>query len=668
MKLTFRCLFPFLWLLLCGPILLAQDEKKEKSVKSEVKKKERLSKLPSKRGHVVSSLLKRAESLSEKAPGKALDLVAEALAASINQNDALGEAQSYQTLGNINYQQALYAKAAESYRKSLDGFRALNENQAAYEVKKKLATALEASGDQAQALTLWTEVQQEAEAASRAEDLVQAKTSIARIYGKQGKGELALKNYQEVLKIEEKRGNNKGVMDASNRIGDVYLQQEKPKQALDNFARSQNLASEMDDEQNLARSNDYIGKVLRLEKRYDQELALRQQSIAINLKTNNRTALNDEYLEVARLYLEQKQAAAAVPFLRKSIALSDQLNKLDQKSEGYRALSEAYGQMGKVNEALSYYKSYVATMDAQFQQKEKEFSGLLRFKGELADRQKKIESLEKDRQLNARTIELLRKEQRLKEESMQKQQVLIYGLLVGMALVFVASYLLYQSARKRRIANQLLALKSLRSQMNPHFIFNALNSVNSFISQNDERSANKYLSEFSKLMRAVMENSQHDFVSLSNELHILELYLGLEHFRFREKFSYSFEVDPTLDTDSIHIPPMLIQPYIENAVWHGLRYKEDKGFLLVKVGQEADHLLVRVEDNGIGRKKSQAIKTANQKETVSTGLRNIENRLRIINEIHRTRLTVTIEDLFPTDNSGTRISIRIPLLIQEVVV
>jgi tetratricopeptide (TPR) repeat protein len=669
MKLTFRCLFSLLWLLLAEPMLLAQDGKKEKVVKPEVAKKAGPSKLlPSKRGHVVSSLLKRAESLRTQEPGKALDLVAEALAASINQNDALGEARSYQTLGNINYQQALYPKAAESYRKSLDGFKALKENQAAYEVKKKLAMALEASGEQAQALTLWTEVQQEATVASRAEDLVQAKTSIARIYGKQGKEELALKNYQEVLKIEEERGNNKGVMDASNSIGDVYLQQAKPKQALDNFSRSQNLASEMDDEQNLARSNDYIGKVLRLEKRYDQELALRQQSIALNLKTNNQTALNDEYLEVARLHLEQKQAAAAVPFLRKSIALSDQLNKLDQKSEGYRALSEAYGQMGKVNEALSYYQSYVAAVDAQYRQKEKEFSGLLRVNDELAERQKKIESLEKDRQLNARTIELLRKEQRLKEESMQKQQILIYGLLVGLALVFVASYLLYQSARKRRIANQLLALKSLRSQMNPHFIFNALNSVNSFISQNDERSANKYLSEFSKLMRAVMENSQHDFVSLSNELRILELYLGLEHFRFREKFDYSFEVDPALDADAIQIPPMLIQPYIENAVWHGLRYKEEKGFLSVRVSQEADHLLVRVEDNGIGRKKSQAIKTANQKETVSTGLRNIENRLRIINEVHQTRLTVVIEDLLPTDDSGTRVSIRIPLLIQAVAV
>jgi tetratricopeptide (TPR) repeat protein len=665
MKLTLSYLFLLIGLLCYSPRLLAQEPAK----KSEIRKKDaKVSKLRSpKRGNAVAPLLKQAEAASIQQPQKALDYVAEALAISINEDDALGEAQSYQTLGNINQQQGLYTKAVESYRKALDGFGMLGEKGLAYEVKKKLAASLEANGEQAPALAMWTEVQQEATATSRAEDLVLAKSAIARIYGKQGKEELALKNYQEVLKMEEKRGNSKGVMDASNNIGDVYLKQEKSQQALDYYSRSQSLASELDDN-SLVKSNENIGKVLRLEKRYDQELALRQQSIAINLKSNNRAALNDEYLEVARLYLEQQQANAALPFLRKSLALSTELKQLDKKGEAHRALSEAYGQLNNVSQALAQYKLYVATVDEQYRQKEKEFSGMLRFNEELAERQKRIESLEKDRQLNAKTIELLRQEQRLKEESMQKQRLLIYGLLLGLALVFVASYLLYKSAQKRRIANQLLALKSLRSQMNPHFIFNALNSVNSFISQNDERSANKYLSEFSRLMRAVMENSQHDFVPLSTELRILELYLSLEHFRFREKFDYAFEVDPALDTDATQIPPMLIQPYIENAVWHGLRYKESKGFLSVKVLREGDHLLVSVEDDGIGRKKSQALKTANQRENVSTGLRNIENRLRILNEIHRTRLSVAIEDWVPGDESGTRVRIRIPLLIQEIAV
>ncbi len=426
------------------------------------------------------------------------------------------------------------------------------------------------------------------------------------------------------------------------------------------------MASDLKDDKTLSKSNEMIGKVYRLEKRYDQELALRQQSIALNLKSNNQAALNEEYLEVAKLYLEQKNALAAIPYLQKSIKLSNQLGLVAKKREAYSNLTEAYQETGNMQEALRTYQSYVAVVDALYQQKEKELSSLLHFNQELSERQKKIESLEKDRQLNAKTIELLRKEQKLKEESMNKQLILIYALVLGLLLVFVASYLLYKSSQKRRIANQLLALKSLRSQMNPHFIFNALNSVNSFISQNDERSANKYLSEFSRLMRAVMENSQHDFVPLSTEFKILELYLSLEHFRFREKFDYSFEIDPAIEADAVQIPPMLIQPYIENAVWHGLRYKEDKGFLSVQVSQKAGQLVVQVEDNGIGRKKSQALKTANQKETVSTGLQNIENRLRIINDIHQTKLSVSIEDLNPQEKTGTRVTIYISLDVKAI--
>src|SRR5690606_27848717 len=150
------------------------------------------------------------------------------------------------------------------------------------------------------------------------------------------------------------------------------------------------------------------------------------------------------------------------------------------------------------------------------------------FNDELSLKQKKIDLLEKDMFL-------------LKEEK-RYSQTLVAFLSIGLVLVFGSSWVIYNSSRKRRIANQVLALKSLRSQMNPHFIFNALNSVNNYISKNDERSANKYLSDFSRLMRTVMENSQHEFISLSTELNILQLYLSLEHSRFREKFDYELIV------------------------------------------------------------------------------------------------------------------------------
>jgi LytS/YehU family sensor histidine kinase len=226
--------------------------------------------------------------------------------------------------------------------------------------------------------------------------------------------------------------------------------------------------------------------------------------------------------------------------------------------------------------------------------------------------------------------------------------------------LIVSSLLILRSSRQKRIANQMLALKSLRSQMNPHFIFNALNSVNSFISTSNERAANKYLSEFSRLMRSVLDNSEHNFIPLSSEINMLKLYLNLEHLRFKEKFDYNFEVSEQLDIDQFEIPPMLVQPYIENAIWHGLRYKKEKGFLKVEMIEENGAVKISIEDDGIGRKASQEIKTSNQKAKTSTGIKNISTRLEVLNKTYHTNIQAKITDIEVGNRTGTLVEIMLP--------
>jgi LytS/YehU family sensor histidine kinase len=231
-------------------------------------------------------------------------------------------------------------------------------------------------------------------------------------------------------------------------------------------------------------------------------------------------------------------------------------------------------------------------------------------------------------------------------------------------VVGVTSWFTYKNAVASKTANQLLALKSLRSQMNPHFIFNALNSVNQFVSQNDERTANKFLSEFSRLMRLVLENSQEDFIPLFKEEEIISLYLKLEHYRFRDKFDYEISMDENINKEAIELPPMLIQPYIENAVWHGLRYKESKGFLSVNFRMDSNVLVIEITDDGIGRKRSGELKTENQKKHESTGLKNIRERLGIINKVYKTNFQVEIGD---GDNGvGTRVKLSVPVQSKQI--
>ena len=304
---------------------------------------------------------------------------------------------------------------------------------------------------------------------------------------------------------------------------------------------------------------------------------------------------------------------------------------------------------------METYQEYVSLVDTLYVRKEQEISTAARLNREIAAAQSRILGLEQERELSQSKYNLALTQQQLVSESVKRQNWIIYSLIFGLLLMGVATYFFYRSNKQQKLANNLLALKSLRSQMNPHFIFNALNSVNSFIAKNDERSANRYLSDFSALMRSVLENSEEDFIPMTKELELLELYTKLEHSRFSDKFSYQILVDKEIPIADFKIPPMLLQPYIENAIWHGLRYREEKGFLRIALKKiAANALQITIEDNGIGRKKSRELKTQNQKRQNSKGMGNIKKRIAILNQMHGNKLDVAISDL-ELNGTGTKV-------------
>ncbi|NJO90167.1 MAG: histidine kinase [Chloroflexia bacterium] len=152
-------------------------------------------------------------------------------------------------------------------------------------------------------------------------------------------------------------------------------------------------------------------------------------------------------------------------------------------------------------------------------------------------------------------------------------------------------------------------MQALRAQMNPHFIFNSLNSINNFILKNESEQASEFLTKFSRLVRQVLQNSRNKLVSLEDEFSALKLYIELEQVRFDNKFQYEIICDNYLDTNLVLIPPLLIQPYVENAIWHGLMHKETNGSITVKVYQEEEKLFFIIADDGIGRKKAAEYKS-----------------------------------------------------------
>jgi ligand-binding sensor domain-containing protein/two-component sensor histidine kinase len=248
---------------------------------------------------------------------------------------------------------------------------------------------------------------------------------------------------------------------------------------------------------------------------------------------------------------------------------------------------------------------------------------------------------------------------------------IVIALLIAGILYGAFSYRLQQVRREAALKESYhkrineLEMRSLRAQMNPHFIFNSLSSINRYIVKSDHKTASNYLTKFSRLIRLILDNSASDYISLEKEMQTLQLYIDLEALRFDDAFTYTIHVDDNIDQFDTLIPSMILQPYVENAIWHGLLHKEEgKGKLVISISQLSPALIMaRIEDNGVGRQKAKEMKSKEAVKKKSYGMQISHDRLELLNRVRQTSSSVTVEDLTDTQGSaiGTRVILHIPV-------
>lgn len=243
--------------------------------------------------------------------------------------------------------------------------------------------------------------------------------------------------------------------------------------------------------------------------------------------------------------------------------------------------------------------------------------------------------------------------------------VLFFGSVIG-GVSYRIEFLKRRAIEKSEISRKIADLKlmALKAQMNPHFIFNCIASIQHFIWKNNPEEADRFLSKFSKLIRNVLMNSTHEYITLEVEMQTLGLYIELERLRFSSKFEYNFIIDEGIDSLSLLVPPLIIQPYVENAIWHGLMHLQDKqGELLIRIGTANGFLKCVIDDNGIGRKKSMEIK--GERKHRSVGLSITKERLENLNALYQSKLSVQLIDKYDDfgNGTGTTVEIYIPLNI-----
>ena len=238
----------------------------------------------------------------------------------------------------------------------------------------------------------------------------------------------------------------------------------------------------------------------------------------------------------------------------------------------------------------------------------------------------------------------------------------VYLIIIAGFIFLIARTQHRRLLTKERGLNQLreLEMQALRAQMNPHFIFNCLSSINRFVLMNETEAASDYLTKFSRLIRTVLNNSKKALITLADELEMLRLYLDMEKLRFKDGFTYSIYIDDAVDPQSIYIPPLLFQPFAENAVWHGLMHKKEPGRLSIRLTVEKDMMLFEIEDDGVGRKAAGAVKSKSAEKNKSLGLQITKDRLALINGHSAEENFLSIEDLCDEKGAaGTRVSLRV---------
>ncbi len=319
------------------------------------------------------------------------------------------------------------------------------------------------------------------------------------------------------------------------------------------------------------------------------------------------------------------------------------------KVGAYKYLTEIYRQTGQYKKATELYKPWLSINDSLFQY-------------QLSKEQKELEAryaTEKKEQ----QLQLLADENRFKELQLKQSRWFLMGLSGLVIFVILLAFILIRQ-NKLRNSQQTLVFQQrlLRTQMNPHFLFNSLSSIQNFIIQEKPAIASNYLSRFAKLVRQILNNSVEEYVLLEDEISSIENYLELQKARYRDMFDYSIVVDEEIDIETALIPPMLAQPFIENAIEHGFKYKEGKGIMKIRFELNGNFIRFELDDNGIGRKKAMEILNKINKDHKSMATTITMERIKVLNKKHKRKILMDIIDLKNDrdEATGTKVIFEIP--------
>lgn len=525
-------------------------------------------------------------------------------------------------------------------------------------------------------------------------DMIAGLNIQAIVRASQGDHAAAIGLYQRAMEISREAGDVRGELAALSNIGYSYHAMGQPHNALpilkralemarshgdrsaemqvlhslavdnakmdhldlsDSLAQASLLmAEELQDEQGILSALMVLGENLIKQGRMAEAEPIYARARVLDERTGGRQGLGILY-GLAAIHAARGEVRQAVALGQKALDRAKRMGEVSLIMESYGRLYEIHRGAGQHAEALDMYEHYVELHDQVLNDENK--AALVRQKAQ-------AEFDLKETALHAE----LEKQEAMAAQQIQQQRTARNGVLAGSLLLLAGggSWLYADRKRRKERARKEVAeleTRVLRSQMNPHFIFNALNSINAYVQCHDAEGASTYLSKFAKVMRAVLENSRHAEVPLREDLDALRGYIELERQRLEEKFDFTITVDPAIDPERVMVPPLVVQPMVENAIWHGLANKAGSGHITLEVKQQGDRLLWTVEDDGVGRRTpasapGEAASGAAGKRT-SLGTVLTRSRLALLQQQYGGSAELRYQDL----PQGTRAQVVMPVIM-----
>jgi tetratricopeptide (TPR) repeat protein len=475
--------------------------------------------------------------------------------------------------------------------------------------------------------------------------------NIGSIYHEQGDLDKALEDQHKALKIYEGINAKPDIANLFNNIGVIYRKKHDYVTAIDYHNKALKIREEIGDKTAIASSLNNIGVLQYEQNNYSLALEYYSKALKIFEELGDKKNITNLLINIGNNYFKQKKYEEALRYQNQSLIPAMEIGYLEGVKEAEKSLSEIYQQLNDNALALLHYKKYVDVRDSVFNETKSRQIAEMRTKYELNQKEKEIALLTNEKKLN---------------------EIELYSAIIGLLLISIIVFVLYNRhhvkqkllAEKQKlvIEKQLIEIeqRALLLQMNPHFIFNSLSSIGSLIYENKPQIAVKYLTKFSRLMRLILEYSLEPAIPLSREIELLNCYIELEQFRFEDKFDFTLIIDPQTPTET-NIPPMLIQPHVENAILHGLNSKSEKGHLKIKIGYTNNTIVFDVEDDGIGREKAKRQAAESTHKSMATNI--TQKRLELINQEGKAPIQLTIKDLKSVSGEaiGTLVKIVIPV-------